>query len=73
MYIEPDYTYRDESLARIRADLESGLIDRLSFQIARKQYGVTSDNDIRAIQHQLRKEGVLIRKGNRFVSSSMAA
>ncbi len=72
IYSEPDTSHIEAATARIRDDLESGVIDRVTFSMARKQYGISSDIDIRNIQHTLRRSGHLTKKGNRFISAKAA-
>jgi len=53
----------------IAEDIRKGAIKGLTVRLA-KTYGLTTDNNIRIVQHKLRKMGLLEQRGARFVAAS---
>ncbi len=55
----------------MQADLKAGDIQQLSIRVASKRYGVGAQL-CRELQNELRKQGLLERRGNQFFSVEAA-
>jgi len=58
-----------KKLAQIRADLESGAIDKLTLQIGRERFKLR-DSRTRRAQKELVKSGLLVESGRTFCAAA---
>lgn len=58
-------------MAEIAEDLEAGRLQALTFKAA-KEYGLTTNLDIRYVQMKLKAAGLLKKKGNRYITAKAA-
>jgi len=69
--MEVDNSHRDAIRDSIAEALRAGKLAGLTVAEATK-FGLTNRNDIRQVQHELRKAKLLDQRGNRFYRSASA-